>query len=185
MPRTRSGTAAQVASEHGLLPWRVEALFGLGTCELKSDERSPSLLEARDLAGEIGLLGQQGQAEMLLADRAFLTDGPSAVVEPAALLRDRGALLGMPVFAFVSELLLATRDALAGDRRAMEERLGRMETLESDPAGQPSVSWWRSGPWPPWSATICRGQDAARRVGAAAWSSTARRPRCSTSGCGR
>ena len=126
-------TAAQVASEHGLLPWRVEALFGVGACELKIDEQSPSLLQARDLAGEIGLLRQQGQAEILLVDRAFLADGPNAVVEPAALLRERAALLDMPVFAFVSELLLATRDALAGDRRAMEERLRGMEALERIP----------------------------------------------------
>ncbi len=125
--------AAQVAGEHGLPSWRVEALFGLGTCELKGEERSGSLLEARALAGELGLLRLQGQAEMLLADWTFLAKGPSLLVEPAALLRDRGALLGLPVFAFVGELLLATRDALAGDRRAMEERLGRLETFESIP----------------------------------------------------
>jgi DNA-binding CsgD family transcriptional regulator len=125
--------AAQVAGEHGLPLWRAEALFGQGTCELKGEERSDSLREAGDLAGDLGLLRLQGQAEMLLADWTYLTKGPGPLVEPAALLRDRGALLGLPVFTFVGELLLATREALAGDRRAMEERLARMETFASIP----------------------------------------------------
>ena len=127
------GHAAQLASEHGSLPWRVEALFGLGTCELMVEEVSPALLKARDVAGEIGLLRQQGQVDVLLADLALVAEGPSAIVQPAAALRDRAALTGFPVFAFFSELLLATRDAVAGDRRSMEERLGRIETLEPIP----------------------------------------------------
>ena len=31
-------TAAELAAEHGLKPWRVEALLGLGTIELMYDE---------------------------------------------------------------------------------------------------------------------------------------------------
>ena len=78
---------------------------------------------------EIGLLGKAGQAEILLADHALVCDGPQALVDPAAALAETGAVLRLPIFAFISEVLLATRDALTGDTRAMEERIGRFGDL--------------------------------------------------------
>ena len=65
-------------------------------------------------------------------------------MDPAAALAETGAVLRLPVFAFISEVLLATRDALTGDTTAMEERLGRFGDLarlppdiQSLPAGDP------------------------------------------------
>ena len=125
--------AAQIASEHGLASWRVEALLGLGTLELLEDESSPTLIEARDAAVEIGLLGQAGRAEILLADHAIVCHGPRALTAPAAVLAETGALLNLQAFGFISQVLLATRDALTGDTQAMAEGLRRFGDLSSLP----------------------------------------------------
>ena len=135
--RASFSAAAQIASEHGFKPWRVEALLGLGTLELLEDESSPTLLTAQQAAVEIGLLGKAGQAEILLADHALVCDGPQALVGPAAALAETGAVLRLPIFSFISEVLLATRDALTGDTRAMEERIGRFGDLSAAAAGHP------------------------------------------------
>lgn len=127
--RTRFAEAAQLASEHGLARWRVEGLFGLGSLELLADERSPSMQAAFDLAGQLGLLGQQGRAEILITDSLFLTDGPTAVAEPAAALIRRSARLGTPEFAVAGTFFLAAQAALAGDDVAMEDQLARLGDL--------------------------------------------------------
>src|SRR3712207_7541251 len=46
--------------------WRVEALFGLGTLEMFTDETSTTMLAARDAALDLGLLVKGGQATLLL-----------------------------------------------------------------------------------------------------------------------
>ena len=48
------GRAAQCAAEHGLVPWRVEALFGLGLAELTDGRPTRSLTQARELALDAG-----------------------------------------------------------------------------------------------------------------------------------
>ena len=73
--------AAQVAAEHGLTPWRVEALFGLGSHEhTAGDPAAPSLALARELALEAGLLVHAVQADLLRADAVLLVDGPIAAL---------------------------------------------------------------------------------------------------------
>ena len=131
--------AAQVASEHGLRPWRVESLFGLGTIELLLDEESPALLEARDLALQLGLLIKFGQADMLLADHQMVVDGPAALDGPARRLIENGELMRFGMFGFVGRQLLAARLALAGEQRAAEEQLRELAVvahLPPDTLGQ-------------------------------------------------
>jgi len=79
--------AAELAAEHGLKPWRVEAMLGCGTVELMHHENSPTLLEARDLATDLGLLVKATSAEMLLADHRMMVEGPDAIQEASAFLR--------------------------------------------------------------------------------------------------
>ena len=63
--------SAQVAAEHGLLPWRVQALFGLGSHEhTRGDPVAPSLLAARELALEAGLLVVVVQIDLMRANAA-------------------------------------------------------------------------------------------------------------------
>jgi DNA-binding CsgD family transcriptional regulator/tetratricopeptide (TPR) repeat protein len=119
--------AAQLASEHGLLPWRVEALFGLATIDLLVDEDSPALLEVHRIALDAGLLGRAAQADLLLADHVLVRDGPGGSAEPATRVAEFGRLARVDYFTFAGETLLASRSALAGDERAMEFRLSRLD----------------------------------------------------------
>jgi DNA-binding CsgD family transcriptional regulator len=121
--RTCFAEAAQLASEHGHRPWRVEAMFGLGTLEMFTEEKSTTMLAARDAALDLGLLVKGGQATLLLADLGLDRRGPSALTDPAEELANLGALLRLPAFEFSSQVLLAMRDALTGNVAAMEERL--------------------------------------------------------------
>ena len=121
--------AAQVASENGLRPWRVEALFGLGTIELLLDEDSPALVEARELAVQLGLLIKLGQADMLLADHQLVVDGPAGLDGPARRLIENGDLLRLGVFGFVGRQLLAAQLALAGEQRSAEEQLRQLAAV--------------------------------------------------------
>jgi hypothetical protein len=50
-------------------------------------ENSPTLLEARDLATDLGLLVKATSAEMLLADHRMMVEGPDAIQEASAFLR--------------------------------------------------------------------------------------------------
>jgi DNA-binding CsgD family transcriptional regulator/energy-coupling factor transporter ATP-binding protein EcfA2 len=111
--------AAELAAEHGLKPWRVEALLGCGTVELLQDENSPTLLEARDLATDLGLLVKATSAELLLADHRMVVEGPAAVQEASAFLAERGRLLQLPMFVINGQLFRTTARAVAGDRAAV------------------------------------------------------------------
>ena len=75
----------------------------------------------------------------------------------------------------------ATRDALAGDRRAMEERLRWMEALDGIPPDNRRAAGGDPGDGGAGGARPAGRQDVAGRVGAAARSSTLRRHRCATS----
>jgi DNA-binding CsgD family transcriptional regulator len=130
--------SAQVGSEHGLLPWRVEALFGLATIELLIDEESPGLLEMRRIALDAGLLGRAAQADLLLADHLLVRDGPAGSAEPASRVGEFGRLARIDFLSFTGEILLATRSALAGDERAMEFRLGPLGAVADLPPDSPT-----------------------------------------------
>jgi hypothetical protein len=60
----------------------VEAEFGLGTAEALDQELSAKLVSARDLALDSGLLMQAGGAEVILAEQAYVTNGPRALEGP-------------------------------------------------------------------------------------------------------
>ena len=122
--------AAELAAEHGLKPWRVEALLGCGTVELMHDEKSPALLKARDLATDLGLLVKATSAELLLADHRMVVEGPGAVQEASAFLAERGRLLQLPMFVINGQLFRTTARAVVGDRAA----------VAADLAGLPSES---------------------------------------------
>ena len=137
--RDAFAAAAQLASEHGLARWRIEALIGLGSLEQLADERSPSLQEAHRLAGQVGLLGQEGRAEILLADGLLLTNGPAAMAEPATALIRRSVRLGLPAYAFTGNLVLAARAGLRGETAEMEGRLAQLNDLERVPPDNRSL----------------------------------------------
>jgi DNA-binding winged helix-turn-helix (wHTH) protein/DNA-binding CsgD family transcriptional regulator len=121
--------AAQVASEHGLRPWRAESLFGLGTIDMLVNEDSVAFVEARELAVQLGLSIKVGQADMLLADHRLVVEGPVGVDDLARGLIETGELLRFGVFKFVGRQLLAAQLALAGEQRAAEDQLRELAVV--------------------------------------------------------
>ncbi|MFF5176297.1 ATP-binding protein [Micromonospora sp. NPDC000089] len=68
--------AADVAEAHLLTPWRIRALFGLGTVELLTAGSATSLEEVADLAREAGMLAEVVGIEWILTDNQSMVDGP-------------------------------------------------------------------------------------------------------------
>lgn len=110
--------AAQVAAEHGLTPWRVEALRVLGLVQTHTSATAPALAEARSLAEESGMLATAATIDMVLADERCTVDGPRAVVAMAADAADLVAALGLRDVLEAARVEIALFHALAGDTRA-------------------------------------------------------------------
>jgi DNA-binding CsgD family transcriptional regulator len=72
--------AADLAEEHGLVPWRIRALLGLGTVELQSG-KTAVLDQVRDLALDAGMLAEVAATDLLLADARACADGPVAALD--------------------------------------------------------------------------------------------------------
>ncbi len=115
--------AAQVAAEHGLRAWRVEALTGVGTIELMKEETSATLPVARELAVEAGLLGQVASLDMIRTNALLLAAGPAAAGAAARELTGLGRLLRLPAVEATGRYLLALEPAAAGRTREMEQQL--------------------------------------------------------------
>lgn len=121
--------AAQVAAEHGLLPWRVEALFALGLWELTGHRPTDSLTEARALAVEAGLLGQVLSIDLIQAETRLSVDGPVAAEPLARSTAERARRLGLTGLAGLALTLAAAGRAMAGDLVGMDSRLAEAAAL--------------------------------------------------------
>ena len=109
--------AARIAGEHGLTPWRVEALFALGARRLSTgDVRATGLAQARELAERHGMLAQAAQCDLLRSDAALHLDGPRAALAIARPAIERLGRLRLTSLQGMAELLAAATAALAGDR---------------------------------------------------------------------
>ena len=84
------GRAAQLAAEHGLAAWRVEALHGLGSLEALESESMTTLEAARAVAADVGLLGQVTGLDMMIGEHLLLVGGPPAAWDLAEELVERG-----------------------------------------------------------------------------------------------
>lgn len=104
--------AAQVAGEHGLVPWRVTALFQLGMMSmLRDDDRAP-LRQARELALDAGMLGQVAAVDYVHADYTWWRDGPSAALPTARAAVDLARSLRLPQGAFSAPAMLEVVEAI-------------------------------------------------------------------------
>jgi DNA-binding CsgD family transcriptional regulator len=112
--------AAQVAAEHGLVRWRVQALFSLGTHEhTAGDPDPPSLAEARELALGAGLLVYVLQADLLRANGLLLVEGPAAAAELLRDMAERAGRLRLTGLQAMAELFAAADAGFSVDERAM------------------------------------------------------------------
>ena len=133
--------AGQVAAEFGLRPWRVEAEFGLGTAEALDQESSAKLVSARDLALDTGLLMQAGGAEVILAEQAYVTNGPRALEGPAQRVLELGTVLQSSYLLGLGDLLLAQSNAVPGSERQMTARLASVEARGWSPPDTLAQIW--------------------------------------------
>ncbi|PVZ11969.1 ATP-binding protein [Actinomycetospora cinnamomea] len=126
--------AAQVAGEHGLAPWRVEALFVLGAQRLSAgDSRATDLAHVRDLAERHGMPGRAAQADMLRADAALDVDGPRAALAILLPAAEQLGRLRLTSLQGMAELFAAACTALAGDRAGAEALLAAAGTRADVP----------------------------------------------------
>lgn len=107
--------AAQVAAEHGLVPWRVAALFGAGMMEALDADEAPTLQLACTLARDAGMLGQLASAEIILADTALMTEGPAAAEVHSRRALDAAVRLRLPALTDIARIQTAVCLAAAGD----------------------------------------------------------------------
>jgi DNA-binding CsgD family transcriptional regulator len=127
--------AAQIAAEHGLTPWRVEALFGLGSHEhTYGHPAAPSLATARELAWRAGLLTQVVQADLLRSDALLLVSGPRAALPVVREAADLAGRLRLSALQAMAELFAAADAALAGDLPAMTALLADATSRADAPA---------------------------------------------------
>jgi DNA-binding CsgD family transcriptional regulator len=133
--------AGQVAAEFGLRPWQVEAELGLGTAESLDQERSPALIKARDLALDSGLLIQAGGAQVILAEQAYVAEGPRALDAPANQILELAGVLQSPYLIGLGELLLAQSNAVPGRERQMATTLTSLEARAPMPPDTQAQIW--------------------------------------------
>ncbi|MGE3289059.1 MAG: LuxR C-terminal-related transcriptional regulator [Pseudonocardia sp.] len=108
--------AAQIAAEYGLAPWRVEALFLLGSAEVSAgDPVAPTLAAAVELGVRTGALVQVVQADILGTEQMITTEGPRAAVPTARRAAERAGRLRLTALQAMAELLAASAAALDGD----------------------------------------------------------------------
>ncbi|MGK5111749.1 ATP-binding protein [Geodermatophilus sp. CPCC 205506] len=144
--RAAFARAAQVATEHGLVPEQVTALIGLGTVELLEHEASEALPRARDLAAAAGLLGSASAADVVLFDSIVVKDGPRAVEARARALLERGTRLHMPEVQAGSAYGVALARAWVGDPTGMEAALAALSGTAVWPDAGPLEAYVRAVP---------------------------------------
>jgi len=113
------GRAAQLAAAHGLVQQRVEALIGLGTCELMQANSSAALAEARELAQSCGLLAHAVSIDVVRAEVAFTVAGPGFEEPDPFEIAERAGQLGLPGLQALAEILAAMCAATSDDPSPM------------------------------------------------------------------
>ena len=81
--------AARVAAEPGPLPRRVRALLAMGTMKLSRAASAPSLVEARDLAESVGMLGTVAAVDIVLTEAELTRPDRRPAVAGRATSRTR------------------------------------------------------------------------------------------------
>jgi DNA-binding NarL/FixJ family response regulator len=128
--------AAALAEAHGLVPWRMRAMLGLGFTELLATDTSVHLARARELAQEAGMLADVAGIDMVQASAACLIDGPAAALPLAERSRDLAAALRLSQVEAKAHVFIALSHAVAGRTDEMDAALGEANRL--DP-GAPDV----------------------------------------------
>jgi DNA-binding CsgD family transcriptional regulator len=127
--------AADLAEEHGLVPWRIRALLGLGVVELQSG-KTTVLEQVRDLALDAGMLAEVAGTDLLLADARACADGPVAALDRA----ERSAALARQVRLEQTAAMAAAQCAEAHAVAGRHDNMRAMLSLVSGVNVAPDVA---------------------------------------------
>lgn len=105
--------AAQVAGEHGLAPWRVTALTQLAMMRMLRTGDPATLRNARELALDVGMLGQVAAIDYVRSDYTWQADGPDAALPIAHAAADLVRPLRLPQLAYNAESMVEQITAIA------------------------------------------------------------------------
>lgn len=111
--------AADLAEANGLVPWRIRALFGLGTVEMLETETSAHFDTARELALDAGMLAQVAGIDLIRVSSRMLIDGPVAALPSAERAADLAGRLRLHQVQAMTLLAVAEGHAVAGRTAAM------------------------------------------------------------------
>ena len=125
--------AAQVAAENALTPARISALLALGTIELLQTDSSATLLQARDLAIDAGMLGRVCDIGQILTDCTLVVEGPVAAAEAGRRAADLAAGLRLHRVQAMVSLMTAFATGVGGDVPAMTAALDAAEAHPDAP----------------------------------------------------
>jgi DNA-binding CsgD family transcriptional regulator len=125
--------AAQVAAEHGLVPARISALLALGTIELLQADASATLLQARALALDAGMLGRVCDIDQILTDCALVVEGPVAAAATGSRTAELAASLRLHRVQAMVELMVAGAAGMRGDIAAMTAALDAAQARPDAP----------------------------------------------------
>lgn len=118
LARRALARAERAATEHGLVPWRIEALRGIGVLDLQAGVDRSAIERARSLAVDTGTLASVPAMDLVLAEEALTIDGPrhGAAYAARAVAEAERLRLGEQHGFALAELALC--HALAGERRS-------------------------------------------------------------------
>jgi DNA-binding CsgD family transcriptional regulator/tetratricopeptide (TPR) repeat protein len=131
--------AADLAEAHGLVPWRIRALQGLGFSELLATETSAHLEQARQLAQDAGMLAEVAGIDMVTANATGLIHGPVAALPLAERGRGLAATLRLRQVEAKSVLFIALCHASTGDTDQMRSALDEANRLDPGAADVVSI----------------------------------------------
>lgn len=111
--------AASVAEAHGLVPWRIRALYGLATVELLESDVGTGIEQARELAVRAGMLADVASMGLLLADVRIVVEGPAAAMSLGREVADLAHGLSLRFLEAGGSVVVAWGHAAAGRREEM------------------------------------------------------------------
>ncbi len=131
--------AADLSEAHGLVPWRIRALQGLGFSELLATETSAHLEQARQLAQDAGMLAEVAGIDMVAANATGLIHGPAAAMPLAERSRELAATLGLHQVQAKAVLFIALHHASTAATEPMRAALDEANRLDPGAADVVSV----------------------------------------------
>ncbi len=136
--------ALQVATEHDLPLLRIAALHERATIEYLSANDTSRLLAARDQAASAGAPALAAVLDMQIAGAVFATWQPDHLQAVAERAETTARLLDLRLVRTMSVLWQAAAAAQRGDRKVMEELIGRALHHAEPDAEAMSLGWCRA-----------------------------------------